>query len=219
MMFKYSLAWIGLVAGSILAVSTNTSPAAAFSFGTNGINFDTDTEADFTFISSQGEYQSTFGVYENDSNKFTPLFAENKPFDSRNPDFLGSCGQTESAVSNCTNTFTFKKDVEYSFALTSELRGVTQPTVYSTTALNDKSKGFGEQAKFSDDNPFLTPVLISFEDNPLAEGKLIDFNDFKVKVKTNTSNSRVPEPATLAGLALVGGSILATRRRKAKRSY
>lgn len=218
MLFKYSSVCIGLVVGSILAVSTNSSPAAAFSFGNNGIKFDTDTEADFNFVSSQGNYQSTFGVYDEDAN-FTPLFVENKPFDLRNPDFLGTCGEATSAVSNCTNSFTFKKNVEYSFALTSLEDGVAKPTVYSTTTLNVRPTGFDEQAKFSSNNPFTNLVLISFEDRLVSEGEYIDFNDFKVNVQAKNGSARIPEPAMLAGLALVGGGIVATRRRKAKRSY
>lgn len=207
MRLKHSSVCIGLVAGSILAFCSNPAQAGVLSFGNNGIKFDTDTEADFLFESSQGQYQSTFGVYELQSQNFNPLFQETKPFDSQGNDYLGTCGGANSAVANCNAKFKFLKDVEYSFVLSS----LGKPTVYSTIALNDLSQGFSQQAKFSGDDPFVSPLLVAFEDRPFLLTDKIDFNDFKISVKTDTAS--VPEPAALAGLALVGGAILATHRK------
>lgn len=221
MNLKSISASISLVAGSALVLFANPAEAAVLSFGTNGIKFDTDTEVNLTFLSSQGDYQSTFGVVEVSSSgnigTFTSLFKEIKAYDNfglDNPgnDFRGTCGGSNSAVANCNATFKFLGGVEYSFALESvALNGTTQPTVYSTTGLNGGL--FGQQAKFIEGNP----VEVDFEDKPIFDptvAPFIDYNDFKVSVVIPTEpGEKVPEPATIFGLALAGASMLFTGRK------
>lgn len=222
MNLKSFSASISLVAGSALALFANPAEAAVLSFGTNGIKFDTDTTVDLSFVSSQGDYKSKFGVFEIATKTFTPLFTETKAYDKfglNNPgnDFLGTCGGSNSAVANCNANFKFLGGVEYSFALESvALNGSTQPTVYSTTALNKEP--FGEQAQFIGDNP----VEVNFEDKPIFDPRVanfIDYNDFKVSVVIPTEpGAKVPEPTTIFGLALAGASMLFTRRKVSQSS-
>ncbi|MFB2897001.1 PEP-CTERM sorting domain-containing protein [Aerosakkonemataceae cyanobacterium BLCC-F50] len=211
MPIKSTLTYLSLVTGSILTLAASPTQAAVIEFSTAGIKFDRDTNANFQFVSAQGSYLSNLGVYNVASQNFTSLFQETQPFDSEANDFTSTCGTGSSAIPNCNATFTFLKDTEYSLALLSE----GEPTVYSTTALNDTSLGFGTQAQFSGNNPNLNPVLVAFEDR--SETQFIDFNDFKVRISTDEATTSVPEPATIAGLILVGGIMLTTRLRQINR--
>ncbi len=215
MVIKNTLICLGLVTGSILTLGIQPAKAAVLSFGTEGIQFDSDTVADFFFERSRGLYQSTFGVYDLAADTFTPLFQENKPYDTTRDDYLGTCGNLDSAVPNCNASFTFAKGVEYAFALQS----INQPTVYSTTRLNDTPDGLTTQARFSSNNPFTELVLISFEDQ-FRNKDLIDFNDFLVSANARQNPEDIPEPTALIGLGLVGGWMWATRRKgKGKGKY
>ncbi|MFB2934439.1 PEP-CTERM sorting domain-containing protein [Aerosakkonemataceae cyanobacterium BLCC-F154] len=158
-------------------------------------------------------YLSNLGVYNPESDSFTSLFQETFPYDSEVNDFSTTCGTGTSAIPNCNATFTFMENINYSLAVRSE----GQPTVYSTTALNDSSLGFGIQAEFSGNNPNANPVLVALEDRSLAEPQFIDFNDFKVRISTDETPNSIPEPATIAGLMLVGGMMLKTRYRQTNR--
>lgn len=204
--------YLSLLAGSIFTLVASPAQAAVLEFSTDGIRFDQDTTANFQFVSAQGSYLSNFGVYNPESNNFTSLFQETFPYDSEVNDFSSSCGTDVSAISNCNASFTFMGNTDYSLALMSE----GEPTVYSTTALNDSSLGFGTQGEFSGNNPNVNPVLVAFEDR--SESGFIDFNDFKVRVFTDEANTSIPEPATVAGLMLVGGMMLTTRFRRTNRN-
>ncbi|MEQ9482996.1 PEP-CTERM sorting domain-containing protein [Coleofasciculus sp. F4-SAH-05] len=197
---------LGLVAGSALALSAM--PAEAASFGNGGILFDTDTKVDFEFLESHGKFQSTLFIVEA-TDKDTPvytLFTENEAFISGAEDFKGLCPETVTApgTDSCTNWFIFEKDVEYSLLLDSGNSG----KVWSTNKLNNPSNpNEGEQAKFIFGQTDAGKYTILFDDRGNGDDK--DFNDF-------TITADIPEPATLAGLGLIGGALALTRRRKAK---
>lgn len=211
MTIKSTFTFFSLLGGSIVTLIASPAQAAVLEFSTAGIKFDQNTTANLQFVSAQGSYLSNFGVYNVASKNFTSLFPETKPFDTEANDFSSTCGTGNSAISNCNATFTFLKDTEYSLALFNE----GEPTVYSTTALNDTSLGFGTQAKFSGNNPNVSPVLVAFEDR--SEPGFVDFNDFKVNIFTDQATTSIPEPATIAGLILVGGMMLTTRLRQINR--
>lgn len=194
---------LGLVAGSALALSAM--PAEAASFSTDGILFDTDTKVDFEFLESHGKFQSTLFIVEADA-KDTPvytLFTENEAFIMpETDDFLGLCPDTVTVpdTSSCTNWFTFDAGVEYSLLLDSGNNG----KVWST---NDLNMPVSQQAEFIFEQTDSGQYTIRFEDN----GGDTDFNDFTIAAQVKD----IPEPATLAGLGLVGGALALTRRRKA----
>ncbi|MEQ8976173.1 MAG: PEP-CTERM sorting domain-containing protein [Coleofasciculus sp. C1-SOL-03] len=203
---------LGLVAGSTLALSAM--PAEAASFGTDGILFETDTKVDFEFLESHGKFQSTLFIVEADA-KDTPvytLFTENEAYIMpETDDFLGLCPDTVTAPNgSCTNGFEFKAGVEYSLLLDSmgkpNLPEDSDGKVWSTNVLNEP---VSQQAMFSFEETDSGKYTIRFDDK--GAGPDADFNDFTITAETTD----IPEPATLAGLGLVGGALALIRRRKA----
>ncbi len=203
MSLKHTSAFVGLIAGSAIALSTSPAQAVTL-FGNNGIRFDSDTAANFDFVSSNGLFNSNFGVFDTVTQTFSSLFAEQAPgYDTPlSGDFRGTCPTT---VPNCTATFNFVGGRDYSFALLTP----GENTVYSTTALNNPQT---LQANFSGENPFVSPVTVAFDDRG-GEPDL-DFNDFQVSVSTTNQAASVPEPASLGGLALMGILMGTLRRRQ-----
>ncbi len=213
-----------------VAVSSLVAPAQAFSFGTNGIKFDSDTQVDFTFLESHGSYTSALNVFEK-SNLSTPvakLFWETKGSDNGSANEWG--GSFGKAVTSATGvnkaTYLFKANVEYTLGLFSGSAG----TVYSTNALNTGSGG-SQQAIFGSTSqidplinggkalkkgaagnyvagsPFAAGgAMISFDDR--GGGNDADFQDFSVRAEA------VPEPFTMGGIALAGAGMTFARRRQ-----
>jgi len=225
MYLKKTSTFLGLAVGSALALSAMPGEAATVEFGNNGILFDTDTKIDFDFIQSQGAFQSTLFIVEaaNPTDPVFTLFTENEPFDSTSPDFIGTCptSVTVPGSSSCTNWFTFEAGVEYSLALFSgnNKPAETNGFVYSSDDLNNP---VGQQAfvfeglvlpEYTEPgdisaDPFLGKVTIAFDDKGNANDE--DFQDFIVTAEVTD----IPEPATLAGLGLVAGSLTLIRRRQ-----
>jgi hypothetical protein len=203
-------------------------PAHAFSFGTNGIQFENDTQVTFKFLQTVGAYQSSLGVYAvngKTTSLLETLFSEVKPSDSgASGNFKGTLGNT--VLGTGVATFTFMANQVYTLGLASVGRG----TVRSTSALNGDG---GQQAVFGTPNVLLplvlTPkdgktfagnpanftsgsslfnggTLISFDDR--GNGLDKDFQDFTVTAEA------VPEPMTMTGLALGLGGLVAARRRR-----
>lgn len=198
--FKKSSIFLGLVASSTLAFSA-PAEAAVISFGTGGIEFDTDTVVDFEFILSNGSFQSGFGIADAEGNILTTLFSENAPGfdDPAHDDFVGTPGIT---VTDPTASFTFLAGQEYSFFLTTE---IAPGVVFSTTELNAPTT---VQAQFTGD--VATGAEVAFDDRGAGDDK--DFNDFRVRAQV----ADVPEPTTLAGLGLAAASLAFLRRRQSK---
>ncbi|MEQ8757019.1 MAG: PEP-CTERM sorting domain-containing protein [Coleofasciculus sp. G1-WW12-02] len=218
---------LGLAVGSALTLSTMPAKAATVEFGNNGILFDTDTQIDFDFIRSQGAFKSTLFIVEaaNPTDPVFTLFKENEPFDDTSPDFIGTCptSVTVPGSSSCTNLFTFEAGIEYSLALFS---GNNKPAgtngfVYSTDALNTPANRqafvfdgvvlppYTEPGEGSSD-PALGKVTIAFDDK--GGGNDGDFQDFIITAMETKES--IPEPATLAALGLVAGSLTLIRRRQ-----
>lgn len=194
---------LSLVAGSALALSAM--PAEAFSFGNDGIKFGTKTKVDFEFLESHGAFQSTLFIVEagaKDTDVYT-LFTENQAFDANNPDYLGTCPTSVTAPDgSCTNSFIFEAGVEYSLLLDSGNNG----KVWSTDVLNMPVE---QLAKFNFGQTEAGKYTIDFEDKGWIP---YDHNDFTITAEMVD----IPEPATLAGLGLIGGALALTRRRKVK---
>lgn len=174
---------LGLVAGSALALSAT--PAEAFSFGNDGIKFDTKTQVDFEFLESHGAFKSTLFIVKADA-KDAPvytLFTENEAFDANSPDYLGTCPTSVTAPDgSCTNSFIFEKDVEYSLLLDSGNNG----KVWSTDVLNMPVETLAEFNFVQTDGGKYT---IDFEDKGWIP---YDFNDFTITAEITD----IPEPTT-----------------------
>ena len=205
-------------------------PAQAFSFGTNGIKFQEDTDVNFKFQESHGGYTSSFGIYsvkDSATSLISTLFSETKSSDNGGEnEWKGSLGNT--VLGSGSAVFTFLANQVYTLGLSRGGGG----TVYSTSALNAGS----QQAVFGAASPlwnalgkettnFFQPAgqftdgtgslsnggpLISFDDRGGGNDK--DFQDFTVSAEA------VPEPITMTGLALGFGGLVAARRRRASKT-
>ena len=205
-------------------------PAQAFSFGTNGIKFQEDTDVNFKFQESHGGYTSSFGIYsvkDSATSLISTLFSETKSSDNGGEnEWKGSLGNT--VLGSGSAVFTFLANQVYTLGLSSGGGG----TVYSTSALNAGSQQavfgaasplwnalgkettnfFQPAGKFTDGTGSLSNggTLISFDDRGGGNDK--DFQDFTVSAEA------VPEPITMTGLALGFGGLVAARRRRASKT-
>ena len=205
-------------------------PAQAFSFGTNGIKFQKDTDVNFKFQESHGGYTSSFGIYsvkDSATSLISTLFSETKSSDNGGEnEWKGSLGNT--VLGSGSAVFTFLANQVYTLGLSSGGDG----TVYSTSALNAGSQQavfgaasplwnalgkettnfFQPAGKFTDGTGSLSNggTLISFDDRGNSNDK--DFQDFTVSAEA------VPEPITMTGLALGFGGLVAARRRRASKT-
>jgi hypothetical protein len=157
-------------------------------------------------------------------------------------DFIGTCGLGK-AVTTCTNSFTFLAGKQYTMFLDVipangspryTKANADAKTVYTADAAtqdalyNDLAWAGGPQkyqhALYSPNSKLQNLTSSTFD---LTKGEMllawedyagptlhVDHNDFMLTAKISSVAS-VPEPATLAGLGLVGGAIAFSRRRKA----
>jgi hypothetical protein len=214
-------------------------PAHAFSFGTNAIQFENDTEVTFNFKQSYGLFTSSLGVYGVSGGTPTflkTLFSEVKPSDDGGANnYKGTLGNT--VLGSGIAKYTFLANQIYTLGLKSVLGdGSDMGTVFSTSALNVKSGGT-QQALFFNPNALL-PQIVNASDNAGFAGTLTnftsgnslfgggtaisfddrgngadgDFQDFTVTA------SAVPEPMTMSGLALGLGGLVAARRRRGSKT-
>ena len=205
-------------------------PAHAFSFGTNAIQFENNTEVIFNFRQSYGAFTSSLGVYA--ANAPTPtllktLFSEVKSSDNgATGNWKGTLGNT--VLGSGEVVFTFLANKIYTLGLNSGYDG----SVYSTSTLNSggtQQAVFGDQSlqnalnlqstssfqnagQFTDGLSalFNGGALISFDDR--GNGSDADFQDFTVSAEA------VPEPMTMTGLALGLGGLVAARRRRGSKT-
>ena len=205
-------------------------PAHAFSFGTDAIKFENDTQVIFNFRQSYGAFTSALGVYGVNGGSTTllkTLFSEVQPSDDGGANnYKGTLGST--VLGSGIATYTFLANQVYTLGLNSGSNG----TVFSSSALNVNSGGT-QQALFFNPNGMLPTIInasdnasfgnpgsftsgvgtlfgggtaISFDDRGNANDA--DFQDFTVTAEA------VPEPMTMTGLALGLGGLVAARRRR-----
>jgi len=125
-----------VAATALLGTST---PAQAFSFGTNGITFQQDTSVNFKFKESHGGYTSSLGIYsvkDSATSLVSSLFSETKSSDNGGAnEWKGTLGNT--VLGSGSVFFTFLANQVYTLGLSSGGAG----TVYSTSSLNTGSGG------------------------------------------------------------------------------
>ena len=230
-----------MAAATATALVSYAAPSQAASltpgerFGTQGIKFLENTNVRFNFVQSNGAYQSTVKLFEvgagNTLAFVKDLFVETKGSDNswRNG-WLGTCGNTVAFTegTSCTSYFTFLANKTYTLGLDSGRNGI----VYSTTGLNNFAPGgtqqavfnsFGSQAQadttrftnanlpgFQSGDPLAVIVRIGFDDR--GNGNDADFQD--VTITAVARRTAVPEPTALVGLALSGGALAFSRRRR-----
>jgi len=221
-----------LAASAMLSI-TAPANAATLSFGTDGLKFDKDTTVQFTFLKSKGAAISGLGVYTS-AGVLAPgglLFQELNAADAAGYDAgLASqwLGTAKNLVGSAATTFTFLANQVYSLGLAGTLFGNTMTTVYSTSSWNGNRQqavfdsvggsefnryqfaGSKKNEGLSAADPSAAPLAISFED--ILGGGDKDFNDFTVEAET------VPEPITMAGMALGAGAMTIVRRRRNRKT-
>ncbi|MEG4489375.1 PEP-CTERM sorting domain-containing protein [Microcoleus sp. D2_18a_B4] len=139
---KTSFTVVSLATTMLLSICT---PVRAFMFGTDRIQFDRDTNINFTFDQSHGGYQSSLWVAQADSgntgySNIARLFYETKPSDNGSAaEWQGSFGNAVTSENgSITQTFTFLQDQIYALLLWSD-SGTGQPLeqyVSSSTFMN-----------------------------------------------------------------------------------
>lgn len=139
---KTSFKVASLATTILLSICT---PVRAFMFGTSGIQFDRDTNINFTFQTSHGGYQSSLWVAQADSentgySSIASLFYEIQPSDNgRANEWRGSFGRAVTSNNgSITQSFTFLQDQMYALLLWSDT-GNGQPWgqyVSSSTFMN-----------------------------------------------------------------------------------
>ena len=222
---------IGITAATATAMFGVAGPASAFTFGTNGISFETNQDIQFSFVSSNGAFQSTLKIFEVLKNGKLQavddgvLFTEVKPSDDGpNNGYRGTLGN---AVQQVNSTFRFLANTVYTLGLVSTWNDKDAGAVYSTSSLNlkgthsqravfgstggEEGQTFTEANTFLSGNPLTGPVAIAFEDIQFGNGDN-DFNDFVVTAEA------VPEPFTMGGLALGAAGLAAARRSRKRRT-
>lgn len=122
---KTSFKVASLATTILLSICT---PVRAFMFGTSGIQFDRDTNINFTFQTSHGAYQSSLWVAQPDSDNtayesIARLFYEIQPSDNGSADeWKGTFGTAVTSDNgSITQTFTFLKDQIYALLLWSDI--------------------------------------------------------------------------------------------------
>ena len=151
---KTSFTVASLITTILLSICT---PVRAFMFGTSGIQFDRDTNINFTFDQSHGSYQSSLWVAQAQSentgySNTSRLFYETKPSDDGSANnWQGTFGNAVTSDNGSIDqTFTFLKDRVYALLLWSDL-GSGKPFeeyVSSSTFMNS-SEWFAAGSQFS----------------------------------------------------------------------
>ena len=220
---------------AIVSLSVPAQAASLYageSFGNSGIKFLENTRVDFTFKETHGSYTSTVKIFEvgpgNQLTLIKDVFGESKGSDNGDANgWLGTCGNT---VLVCTNSYTFEANKTYTLGLDSGNNGI----VYSTKALNPFATGGTQQAVFNSfgslgqadttkysaaneaeyqaGDPFANLVKIGFDDRGNSNDK--DFQDVTLTATASRVAASVPEPTTLAGLAVAGTALVFSRRRR-----
>jgi hypothetical protein len=154
---KTSFTVASLASTILLSICT---PARAFMFGTTGIQFDRDTNINFTFDQSHGAYQSSLWVAQaqtgvNGYSNITRLFYEFKPSDNGSADeWKGTFGNSVSSNNGSpAQTFTFLKDQVYALLLWSDSGSGKQFEQYaSSSTFMNSPEWFAANTQFRRDD-------------------------------------------------------------------
>ena len=147
---KTSFKVASLATTILLSICT---PVRAFMFGTSGIQFDRDTNINFTFNTSHARYQSSLWVAQaepenNGYSNIARLFYEIQPSDNGHAnEWKGSFGTAVTSENgSITQSFTFLKDQIYALLLWSDSGSGEQFEQYvsSSTFMNSPQWSAGD---------------------------------------------------------------------------
>lgn len=183
---------LAVAASSLVSISSLSQSAAAATIGAENGSFTFNGTWVFSFISSNGNFQSTFGIGSKPSSATTPLFAEQNQ-------------QTPSIVSPSSATYTFDGSETDFFLSTQKPTNIA--TIFSSNAHLVSAGGF-----------LITNLVdgsrkITINDSFRGDR---DFNDFIVNARP------VPVPAIVPGIALAaaffGSKALKRNKKEASES-
>ncbi|MBW4464799.1 MAG: PEP-CTERM sorting domain-containing protein [Pegethrix bostrychoides GSE-TBD4-15B] len=213
-------AWAGSLTPSQLGLTSNSdvSGTGQGTYGTTFFKFDKDTTIKFnvenpTGVGSRGKDLNEFGFLTKDHG-FTSVFAEKtayNPGSGNSNDWLGTCN---TSIFGCSTVVKFLAGVEYQLGLRKLPSG---SPVYLGVGSSDGFKfnkatdsyytGSNPSSEFVNLPDLPNAIYIGMEDNNGTQG-LKDYQDWVLTAEA------VPEPAALAGLCLVAGGMLISRRRR-----
>lgn len=189
-------AFVGLATLTLSA--TLSAPAQAFTFS-SGVFTSTGDPISFTFLGSNGRYWSELGVYDATTRDLiSTVFAEDAPgyIEPQVGDWQGS-------VSGGPVILNFATGTQFVLGLKNlALNGGAPPVL--DPVFSDTAPPYGALASGAAPN-----MTFWFNDGYPGDA---DYNDFGVRVEA------VPEPFTMAGLAIAGGGLLYARRRKQRQA-
>lgn len=202
------------------------STKSAFPYHTSTFTPSQDLRVKFSILTpadlgSRGMGMSNFGysTISGGKSSFTSIFSETSAYDknssAKTNDWLGTCGKAITGV--CEVTVTFAAGTSYQLGLLSKgisAYGVASLDQFTFDTSSDQYYSNGTVAGHK--QPFTTvsdpgTMFIGMEDGEYKKSGnnyYYDYQDWVVKAEA------VPEPATLAGLGIVAGGLLAARRRK-----
>ncbi|MBD1829752.1 PEP-CTERM sorting domain-containing protein [Microcoleus vaginatus GB1-A2] len=182
---KTSFTVASLATTMLLSICT---PVRAFMFGTGGIQFDRDTNINFTFEESHGGYQSSLWVAQAQSantgyTNIARLFYETKPSDNASADdWQGTFGNAVTSENgSITQTFTFLQDQIYALLLWSDT-GTGQPLeqYVSSSSFMNSPEWFAAGSKFQRDDCLVggcqQAVFGNFLLDPNSNGSFTNIN-------------------------------------------
>lgn len=183
-------------------------------------------------LGSRGMGLSSFGYFLPGQGEasFVSIFSETTPYNTgaraHTNDWLGTCGGAITGL--CEVLVTFRAGTSYQLGLLSQgLRtfGLGVMDSYTFDAVSDQFYDpTSRQYNAAHSSKFVTVsqegmLFIGMEDGEFVQTKAsrtnpatyyYDYQDWVVKAEA------VPEPATLAGLGIIGGGLILSRRRKSK---
>jgi hypothetical protein len=183
-------------------------------------------------LGSRGMGLSSFGYFLPDQGEssFVSIFSETLAYNpgarAHTNDWLGTCGVAITGL--CEVLVTFRAGITYQLGLLSQglsTFGLGANDSYTFNAVSDQFYDTkSRQYNAAHSSQFVTvsqggALFIGMEDGEFVQTKAsrtnpatyyYDYQDWVVKAEA------VPEPATLAGLGIVGGGLILSRRRKSK---
>ncbi len=184
----------------------------------NGIQFENDTTAKFSLLTTNGKLMSYFGVVPEadylDLSERTYLFNENFPgYDlPKTGDWLGTCAPGKTLTPPCDTFFTFEGGIKYTLFIENDLNrnGIFEPALFESVVFSTDALNVGAAFQMQ----LLTggSWFVNAEDRLVALGGADnDFNDFQVHVETVIPE--FPEQAIIPLFALLSFIVFRVRNK------
>lgn len=217
---KRSFLSVLTAATTATALFAIVAPAAAFTISGGTFSVETDMEVKFHFLAGHGGWLGNFGIRDENNNVLATLFTEKAAWTGNEDNDWRSTADDltgPSVVSfNAVAGKVYKMSIWGQRSNYLKQPGVNSPfyqqdfvdaqTSYGSYTY--RSTGPNSSLGYQETTTFFNGLIVGFEDGwEASQGKQGDYNDLIVGVE-------VPEPMTMAGLALGAGGLMAARRRR-----